>query len=258
MTKPQYVAMLGALALFCVLYLGFGTVAADQKRVEHSRTVQQTGLAFESLLDEAKAHLTEKQAADLLRLEQNTSAAGSDTEKIESLKRLSGWWYAEGHPEIAGGVAEQAAQLAQTDEAWSVAGATFYEALVVSENPKVREFCAAHAVNAFESAASLNPNNVEHRVNLALVFAENPSADDPMKAVKQLRELEAQHPDNAAVYNALGRLAIKTGQWERAVQRLEKAWSLNPKNANTPCLLARAYEGLGNADKTKEYQSLCR
>ncbi|MFN0015811.1 MAG: tetratricopeptide repeat protein [Saprospiraceae bacterium] len=258
MSKPQYVAMLGALAIFCVLYFGFGTVAANQKKVEHSRAIQQTSLAFESLLDEAKAHLTEKQAAELLRLEQNTSVAGTDVEKIESLKRLSGWWFAEGHPEVAGGVAEQVAQLAQTDEAWSVAGATFYEALVVQQNPKVRDFCASHAVNAFESAASLNPGNVEHRVNLALVFAENPAADDPMKAVKQLRELETKHPDNPAVYNALGRLAIKTGQWERAVQRLEKAWSLDSKNANTPCLLARAYEGLGNADKAKEYQRLCR
>ena len=99
---------------------------------------------------------------------------------------------------------------------------------------------------------------MEHRVNLALVYAENPSADDPMKAVMMLRDLEKRHPENASVYNALGRLAIKTGQWSRAVERLEKAWSIDRTNPNTPCLLSRAYEELGNADKASEFAKLCK
>jgi len=99
---------------------------------------------------------------------------------------------------------------------------------------------------------------VEHQVNLALVYAENPPADNPMKAVLLLRDLEKKHPDNASVYNALGRLAIKTGQWERAIERLEKARSLDPKNPNTPCLLSRAYDGAGQADKAAEFAKLCK
>ncbi len=78
-----------------------------------------------------------------------------------------------------------------------------------------------------------------------------------MQAVLMLRELESKHPDNPAVYNALGRLAIKTGQWERAVERLEKAWSLDKKNLNTPCLLAKAYEGIGNTTKANEFAGIC-
>lgn len=257
MNKPQYIALSAALALFCLLYFGFNTIPAGQKQVEHSRSIQAPGIRIETLVDEAREHLDEKQTARLQEIEQQISAAASDPDRIVLLKRLSGWWYAEGHPEIAGGVAEQVAELEQTDEAWSVAGATFYGAIAGQQNAKIREYCASHAVNAFESAISLNPEKVEHRVNLALVYAENPSSDDPMKAVKLLRELETKHPDQPSVYNALGRLAIKTGQWERAVQRLEKARSLDPENPNTVCLLAKAYAGIGNSDKAAEFEALC-
>lgn len=257
MNKPQYLALTAALALFCVLYLGFGTVPANQMKVEQSRSIQAIGIGLDALVDDARAHLEASQSARLQEIEQQVAAAKTDAERADKLKQLSGWWYAEGHPEIAGGVAEQVAELEHTDEAWSVAGATFYGALVGQQNAKVRELCATKAIKAFESAISLNPGKAEHRVNLALVYAENPSADDPMKAVKLLRGLEAEHPDNPAVYNALGRLAIKTGQWERAIERLEKARSLDPQNPNTVCLLAKAYNGIGNSAKAAEFEILC-
>ena len=66
------------------------------------------------------------------------------------------------------------------------------------------------------------------------------------------------HPENAAVYNALGRLAIKTGQWQKAVERLEKAWLLDKTNPNTPCLLAQAYQGAGQQEKSSEFARLCK
>ena len=158
---------------------------------------------------------------------------------------------------MAGGYAEQVATIESADTSWSVAGGTFFTALVSAQDPAIRDYCAKHAVAAFESAASLAPEVVEHRVNLALVWAENPQPENPMKAVLMLRDLESKHPDNPSVYNALGRLAIKTGQWQRAVDRLE-SWSLNKKNPNTPCLLARAYDGLGNNTKATEFAALCK
>jgi hypothetical protein len=174
------------------------------------------------------------------------------------LKGLSGLWYNLKEVPVAGGYADQTAELEKTDSAWSVAGATYYEGLLAATDPKMRNYCAEHAVKAFEQAAALNPARIEHQVNVALVYAENPPPDNPMRAVLTLRDLEAKHPNEASVYNALGRLAIKTGQWQKAVERLEKARSLDKKNPNTPCLLAKAYEGIGQLDKSAEYARLCK
>ena len=257
MNKAQYLAIISALVLFLGLYFGFDTKTDKQKTAEHSRSLQAESTGFETLLADAKAHLEAGQSSQVAQQEQLLENADTDAQRAVVMKRLSRLWYEFGQIPVAGGFAEQVAELENTDSAWSVAGATYYNGLVGSQDPVVRSYCASHAVKAFESAASLNPAQPEHRVNLALVYAENPPPDNPMQAVMMLRELEGKHPDNPAVFNALGRLAIKTGQWQRAIERLEKAWSLDKKNPNTPCLLAKAYEGAGNTTKANEFAGIC-
>lgn len=257
MNKTHYSVLFAALALFLLLYLGFDTKTDKQKTAQESRSLQAESTGFETLEADAKEHLEPAQAAQVADLEKQIEQAGDDAARIPALKALSGLWYRAGQLPVAGGIAERVATLENADTAWSVAGALFYSGLVGSQDQVVRSYCATHAVKSFENAASLNPENPEHRVNLALVYAENPPPDNPMQAVLMLRELESKHPDNPAVYNALGRLAIKTGQWQRAIERLEKSWSLSKSNPNTPCLLAQAYEATGNTIKAQAFADIC-
>lgn len=258
MNKAQIAIVLVASALFLGLYLGFDTKPGKQKTIERSRSIQGEGTSFESMLDDARTHLSPDQTAQISDIEKQITSAADDAARIHWLKTLSGRWYDFDQIPIAGGYAEQVAVLENADSSWSVAGGTFYNGLLSAKDQTIRQYCASHAVKAFESAASLAPEKVEHRVNLALVWAENPPPDNPMQAVLMLRDLETKHPESPAVYNALGRLAIKTGQWQRATERLEKAWSLDAKNPNTPCLLAQAYEGAGNIAKATEFSALCK
>ena len=257
MNKAQILIVFAAVALFSALYFGFDTKPDKQKTLERSRSLQGESTSLGTLVDDALSHLKPEQAGEMEALEKQIQAATDDATRIELLKNLSGRWYALGQMPVAGGFAEQVAALENADSSWSVAGGTFFTALISAKEPALRDYCASHAVKAFESAASLAPEKVEHRVNLALVYAENPPPDNPMQAVLMLRDLESKHPESPSVYNALGRLAIKTGQWERAIERLEKAWSLDKKNINTPCLLAKAYEGAGNIAKATEYAKRC-
>jgi tetratricopeptide (TPR) repeat protein len=257
MNKAQIVIVFAAVALFSTLYFGFETKPDKQKKVEQSRSLQGESTSFETLLEDAMSHLSPAQAEKVADIEKQISEATEDAKRAHLLKELSGLWYDFEQLPIAGGYAEQVAALENADSSWSIAGGTFFNGLLVAKDPTLRQYCASHAVKAFESAASLAPEVVEHRVNLALVWAENPPPDNPMQAVLMLRDLESKHPESASVYNALGRLAIKTGQWQRATERLEKSWSLDKKNPNTPCLLAKAYEGAGNIAKATEYAQRC-
>ncbi len=257
MRKPQYLALVAALILFSGLYFGFNTNLPHQKRAEQSQAIEEKSAGPESFRDAAKSKLSAQQLAQVAELEQQISVSKNDPERVVLLKRLSGLWYGFGDIYVAGTLAEQVAQIEKTDEAWSVAGGTFFNGLTASQDPNIRDYCADHAIKAFESAASLKPEKIEHQVNLALVYAENPPPSNPMQAVLMLRDLESKHPNEASVYNALGRLAIKTNQWERAIDRLEKARSLDKTNPNTPCLLAKAYEGAGNTIKATEFAHIC-
>ncbi|MBL7828383.1 MAG: hypothetical protein JNJ57_17255 [Saprospiraceae bacterium] len=258
LTKAQIGAIIGATVLFSVLYFGFDRRPADNHTINQSRSIQGESISIETLIEEAKKRLSEQQISEMETLEGQLKSEQQDASRIESLKKISGFWYRANELPQAGFFAEEIANLENSDSSWSVAGALFYTGLVQSQDQNVREYCAKHAVKAFESAASLAPEIVEHRVNLALTYAENPPPDNPMQAVLMLRDLEQKYPESSSVYNALGRLAIKTGQWQRAVDRLEKSWSLEKNNPNTPCLLAKAYEGLGNQEKSTEFAALCK
>jgi tetratricopeptide (TPR) repeat protein len=258
MTTLQKIVSVASLALFCFLYFGFDTKAPEHSKLEASRAIQGESTAIESLLEEAKTKLSATQLTTLETMTMSIEKSSSDKEKTAILKKISGFWYAQGELPVAGDYAEKAATLENTDSSWSVAGATYFTGLTKSTDKTIRDFCSTRAVKAFENAVSLAPNNASHRVNVALVYAENPSADNPMQAVLLLRDLEQKYPDAPSVYNALGRLAIKTGQWQRAVDRFEKSWTLDKTNIKTPCFLVKAYEELGNSAKVAEYAKLCK
>lgn len=255
--KAQIITLTSATALFCVLYFGFDMRSTH--KTAQSRGVEQGSSIADALtlITDARKSLSPNQAATLAALEQQLQAAGNDADRISLRKKISAFWYDSRQLMVAGYYAEEVAAAEKSDSSWSVAGALYYTALVQSQDAVQKADIAAKAVRCFENASALATGNPAHKVNLALVYAENPPADNPMKPVLMLRELEQQYPDNASVYNALGRLAIKTGQWQRAVDRLEKAWSLDKQNPNTPCLLAKAYEGLGNTEKANEFATVC-
>lgn len=257
MIKQQFFLLFAAIGLFAILFFGFDTKGKKIDAQERSRSIQGESTGAETLLEEGLKVLSTEQASELAKMEEKLSKSGSEDEKINLLKKISGFWFRAGKPPLAGIYAEQVAELEKSDTAWSVAGATFFEGLIQSDDKRIRDFCSGRAIKAFESAVSFNPKNIQHSVNIALVKAENPSPDNPMAAALMLRELAEKYPNDPAPFNALGRLAIKTGQWGKAVERLERARTLDKDNLSTPCLLAKAYEGMGNATKAAEYAKIC-
>ena len=258
MNKIQVAVLASALGLFLLLYFTCSTKPPAQKALEKSRALSLESTDVQSLLEDAKAHLSGQGAAAILPLEAELEKAATDAERSEIYKSLSGKWYELGETALAGHYAEEAAGIDGTGEAWGIAGTTYTLCAQKAETEKVRQFCASRALTAFESAISVAPGELSHRINLALTYVEFPASDDPMKGILLLRELDEQNPDNPAVLFQLGRLSIRTGQWERAVERLERVVELAPDHRNAWCLLEQAYQGTGQAAKAEASMKRCQ
>ena len=257
MTKLQLVFVISAVLFFFVLYFGCDTKPKAQLALEKTRALSSQSADISVLLQEAKTNLTAQQTANILALEKQLETIPNDSTKTALLEQLSGSWYQLQHPEIAGFYAEQIANITSEEEAWAITGTTYTICIQRSSIQKIRDYCTEKAINAFENASSLNPNKVTHQINLALVHTENPPKDNPMKGILMLVDLNKKHPKNVAILTNLGRLAIKTGQYERAISRLEEVLTIAPKSIDAFCLLAQAYEGLGDTDKVAEYSTKC-
>jgi tetratricopeptide (TPR) repeat protein len=257
MTKLQIGIILSAIVLCLVLFFGFDTKSENQEAVEKSRALNAVSTDINALLVGAKKTLPASQLAEVEVFEHQLSDAQTEEDRTKVMKKLSGAWFELGQRSIAGFYAEKVAEFEKTEEAWSLAGTTYSLCLQVAKEEKIKSYCSERAVQAFESAISINPDNTQHQTNLALVYTEKPPADNPMKGILMLIELNKKFPENVSVLVNLGRLGIKTNQFEKAVERLEKATSLDPQNKIAFCLLANAYQGVGNSAKAVEAQEQC-
>ncbi len=252
MSLYQYFAIGAALMLCCVLYI-LPTTSDEVREVSKQRSISLEPTSKEILIRDAKKELDEDRMAQVLRGEDLFRQATDESSKIEALKQLSGIWFRVGSPIVAGIYAAQIAEKENTGEAWSIAGTTYTLALKKNNLlPKDKAFARKRAVEAFESAISLEPETVNHRINLALCYVEAPVEDNPMKGILMLKEVQEKHPENVSVLVQLGRLAVNTGQFDKALERLERARELDAGSPNIHYWLSKAYEGKGDMAKASE------
>jgi tetratricopeptide (TPR) repeat protein len=239
MTKLQILVISLSSILVLGLYFGFDTKSSLEKK--ELREIEGSGINIDPkpLIEAAKKELSSYDLNELTGLE-NQADQAEGPERSVALQKLSGKWYRLNKPYIAGSYAEQVALEEPSGEAWSIAATTYLAGIGQAED-LLSKGCLNKAIEALENAISLEPEQIQHRLNLALVYAERPPEDNPMKGIQMLLSLNEKNPNSVSVLNALGRLAIKTGQWDRAQQRLEKADSLEPDNRTTICLLSEVY-----------------
>lgn len=255
--KAHHYLIISGIILILILYFGFSIRSKSSLQTERSRSLVAESISAENLLKEAKIDLSE---AQLLQIEQLEQRLKLDTAAdVSILKELAGKWYSFGVPSASGIIAEKIASIEQTAEAWSICGTTFVLCISASQDhPKRKEYCATKSRMAFENAISLEPDNINHRINLALSYTESPPEDNPMKGILMLRELNETYPENVGVLYNLGRLAMQTGQFDRAIERLEQALAFDAENRQINCLLAEAYKQTGDLNRANEADLICQ
>lgn len=257
MNKAQYIVIGSILALFMLLYFGCSTTPKNQKDIEKSRSLSMESTSPQILIEEAKVNLNATQRSDITSLEMIRREADQDSTKLEVLEKLSSKWFSFGYPAVAGYFAQEIAQIKEDEDSWAITGSSFSYGLGEKYEPKIREFSRKRAIDAFEKAIAINPKNVDHRLNLAIIYTEMPPEENPMQGILMLRELNQKFPESAKVLNQLGKLSIKTNQGQNAVKRLKQAEAIDSNNVNTICLLSRAYELVEDTKSANYYADKC-
>jgi len=257
MDKKQLGLLLVSLALFCVLYFVLDTKPNKQKLLEKSRSANLESTSIQLIEKDAKTSLNKEQLNFIEAFEVQMHQESNDSLKAILQEQLSSHWFKMGHPAIAGYYAEELAKKNETADAWGIAGTTFIYGLQNYESEKLKSYCFKRGINALETASSLDPDNVDHKINLALAYVESPPKDNPMMGILQLVGLNRENPENVKVLNQLGRLAIKTNQLDKALERLNSAEALSKDNKTTICLLAELYSKRQETAKAESYAKKC-
>lgn len=254
---PQKAFVLSILAFF-ILYFAFSKVAPEIRNPEKSVVSETIENDFEQkALDLLDSLDVDGKSQIALYMKQYESAT-TDSLKILSLQKISGFWYSQGNTGIAAEYARKVAQLMSTPDAWTLAATNFVLALKQGTGTESdQKEWLAKARDGFNQALALDTTNVVSRLNLALLAVEFPE-NGPMEGILALRKLNEQYPDEPAVLYHLARLAIETNQLDRAKERLNHLINVSPDYYRAYCLLAKIAEKENDTAAMRSYNEKCK
>lgn len=136
------------------------------------------------------------------------------------------------------------------------AGDLFGATSAISNTEAMQTYLVEKAVSAYEGALAADTANIPLQMKLAGMYIEQ--GTNPMVGITMLLDIVKNDPDNTDAQLMLGKFAMMSGQFEKAVQRLEKVIYLRPRSNDVLFLLAIAHENNGNKQKALELLELCK
>jgi tetratricopeptide (TPR) repeat protein len=128
--------------------------------------------------------------------------------------------------------------------------------LQTAPDEKAKNYLSTTAVESYKAAVSIDSSVTDNRLRLASAYMEGGS--QPMEGVGILLDVVKKDSNNVDALLMLGRFGIISGQYDKAIARLEKILYLQPQNSEALLMLAEAHNNLGNKEKALELLEKCK
>ena len=191
----------------------------------------------------AKKLLTPQMAAEISDKEAQLKSATSDQERLTIAKDLAHTW---DDVNVAAPAAFYYLSIARKEnkpEDWLNAGNRFNDAYKLTQDTVAQPTFILHAVESFKKAMQLAPDNLEAQTGLGIAYV-NGGAPSPMAGISLLLGVVAKDPKNLKANLNLGLFSMKSGQFEKAVERFKTVVAQKPE-LEPYFYLAESYKQIG-------------
>ena len=254
--RPGNIARLSVIAgsLVLLVLLMFANTTPPAKKPEALTAQEQPASQMAAQITAARSALAPKERSLVEAWEEE---AGKGAAGVPALDSLVKFWDGVKRPDIAAAYTEKIAAIKNTADAWDKAGKRYYFA-VRFVKPEGHGELYSSAINCFNKALALDPDNLEIKTSIASCYVEG--SQDPMKGITMLREVLTADSSNVNALWQLGLFSMKSGQFDKAVVRFKKIAEIDPRNLEVYLYLAEAYEKSGDKPNTikslEQYVSL--
>lgn len=218
---------------------GAAASGADEKTQQQSSSQ----ITVEYVSTAAKKLLTPQMAAEISDKEGKLSSATSNADKIIQEKDLASTW---DDVNVSAPAAFYYLSMAKKDnklENWVNAGNRFNDAYKLTQDTLAQPVFLINAVESFKKALQIAPDNLEAQTGLGIADV-NGGAPSPMTGIGLLLGVVAKDPKNLKANLNLGLFSMKSGQFEKAVQRFKTVVEQKPE-VEPYFYLAESYKQLG-------------
>ena len=253
--KQQLIVVAGGIALLLGLFI-FGRTKPDPKKLaQPTQTTREEQLDSRSILETAKSRLSPEQQARLTILENSVVRGDVVSQKIKVYQQLADFWKdsAKVFEPFAYYFGEKA-KLENSEKNLTFAARLYLRQLKAVDQQSLQVWMASQAKELFEKALILNPLNDSSKVGLGSCFIFGASgASSPMEGIQRILEVANRDSTNMYAQFMLGYGGIMTGQYDKAINRLDRVVKAEPDNSEAVFLLAEAYERHGDSKQAAHW-----
>ncbi|RFM25905.1 tetratricopeptide repeat protein [Deminuibacter soli] len=251
MKKQQFILVGSGLVLLVLLFF-FGKTVPPQKTSTSASSPNAAGnnsqtVSTENLLAQAKQKLTPEQQAFIAHLENNVTRGDVKTQQLDAYRQLSHFWKDTVHQhELGLYYLAESAKLENSEKSLTFAAHLLLDNLMAINDPGMQNWMGLQAKTLFEKALELNPANDSSRVGLGACYMFGNVSDNPMEGILAVRKVAEAHPDNMYAQLVLGLGGVKSGQYDKAIERFLTVVNKEPGNMEAILNLAETYDRKGD------------
>jgi len=215
-----------------------GAAAANASGPAQTAKIKEVSLEDISLKSKESLNASlKKQISDLEA--QLKSASESDKLSIE--KQLAQQWDDVNQSTPAAFYYELIAEKEPNFDSWLKAGDKFTDAYQQSMDTLVQPALVQKAISSYQKADKIKPNTLEVKTGLGIAYVTG--TPNPMQGITLLLDVVKQDPKNLKANLNLGLFSMKSGQFDKAVERFKTVIEIAP-SAEAWFYLASSYENM--------------
>ena len=251
MKKPQWITLATAICLLAVLYFFSKTVPSKKpiQKQAANQQIESSGITSDSILTLAKKNLSPDQVVRLNMLEHSVSRGDVKAQQLYVYHQLAHFWGDSAAIfEPYAWYEAEASRLENSEKSLTFAARLFLENLQGDDVVERRKWKALQAKNLFELSLKINPDNDSAKVGLGACYLFGNISTTPMEGILKIREVVEKDSSNIYAQLTLVKGSLISGQYDKAVSRLQTVNRLQAGNVEAILMLADVYERM--ADKT--------
>ena len=249
MRPAHYLAIAVSLGVIACLYFGGRTTPPVKPGAVPVATggMVHAHISIDSLREASRAQLPVHARDSIAAIERELEAVTDSVLMAPLMSRLAQIWQEHRELPLAAWYHAEAAKLENSEKKLNFAGQFFLQLMQHAGSHDMQAWEAEQAIDCFQRALRINPDNDTIRLALAAGYIEG--TGETMEGVQVLLGITRKDPDHIPANLMLGRLALQSGQLDKAVERYETVLRQEPANTEALYFLAETYKGKGDKEK---------
>lgn len=253
MKKPQWITIAIAVLLTAVIFK-FARTTPDKKAIVAADNQQHaendghdhgpaSNYSIDTVLLQAKKTLKQDQLIRLNNLENSITRGDVKAQQLNVYHQLSHFWKDSARIfEPYAWYEAEGARLENSEKSLTFAARLFLDELQNDQLDGRRLWKALQAKDLFERSLKINPENDSAKVGLGACYLFGNITPSPMEGIAKIREVVQKDSTNVYAQLTLAKGSLLSGQFDKAISRLETVIKLQPGDMEAYLLMADLYE----------------